>query len=49
MYLNRNIGVKLRFKFQGKTLEGELHKLKFIMGIGGLNDLFYVKTILRRK
>lgn len=24
-------------------------KLRFILGVGGLNDIFFIKTILRKK
>lgn len=49
MYNNRNIAVQLRFKFNQQIISEEVLKLKFMMGIGGLNDLFYIMTILRRK
>ena len=49
MYLVRNAGAQLRFKFNNRVLNEELVKLRFILGVGGLNDLFFIKAILKKK
>lgn len=48
MYLNRDVGTKLRFKFNKRVLHEELLKIKFILGVGGLNDLFFIIAILKK-
>lgn len=49
MYLVRNVGAQLRFKFNDRVINEELVKLRFLLGVGGLNDLFFIKTILKKK
>ena len=49
MYLVRNAGTQLRFKFNQRVLNEELVKLRFIIGVGGLNDIFFIKAILKKK
>jgi len=49
LYPSRNAGTKLRFKFNARVLDEELIKVRFVMGVGGLNDVFYIKTILKKK
>ena len=46
MYLARDVGTKLRFKFNQRVLHEELLKIKFILGVGALSDLFFIKAIL---
>lgn len=48
MYYPRSKGVKLRFKFRKKVLDMQLIKLKFILAIGGLTDIFYIIATLRK-
>ena len=49
LYPSRNAGTKLRFKFNTRVLDEELIKVRFVMAVGGLNDVFYIKTILKKK
>lgn len=48
MYDQRSVRSKLRYRIQRKQIEEELLKVKFMMGIGGLSDVFYIKCLLKK-
>ena len=48
MYEPRANTINLRFKFKKKQLDEQLIKIKFILALGGLNDVFYIKCLLRK-
>lgn len=48
MYKPRQNQVKLRFKFRKKVLDEQLMRLKFILSIGGLSDIFYIIATLKK-
>ena len=48
MYVPRDAATQLRNKFNRRVLNEEFIKLKFILGVGGLNDIFFIKTILEK-
>lgn len=48
MYEPRSNRVKIKFKFRKKQMDEQLLIIKFILAIGGLNDVFYIKALLRK-
>lgn len=38
-----------RYKFNKKRLEIRLNKIKFMLGMGDLVDIFYIKAVLLKK
>ena len=48
MYEPRSNRVKVRFKFRKKQMDEQVLIIKFIMAIGGLNDVFYIRALLRK-
>jgi len=39
----------VRYKFDKMQISTRLDKCKFMLGIGDLHDVFYIKTILKKK
>ena len=39
----------VRYKFDKMKISTKLDKCKFMLGIGDLHDVFYIKTILKKK
>ena len=39
----------VRYKFDKMKISTKLDKYKFMLGIGDLHDVFYIKTILKKK
>lgn len=48
MYEQRSDRVKLQMKFKRMTMNHELTKVKFMLGVGGLFDIFYLKSVLKK-
>ena len=48
MYDVRSARVMLKFKYDTKVLERKYTKVKFMMGIAGLIDQFYIKCALKK-
>lgn len=48
MYDVRSAKVMLKFKYDTKVLERKYTKVKFMMGIAGLIDQFYIKCALKK-
>jgi hypothetical protein len=48
MYEQRSGRVKLQMKFKRMQMTSQLTKVKFMLGVGGLTDLFYLKAVLRK-
>lgn len=49
MYELRSIRVMIRYKLDKKMLEQQLTKVRFMLGVAGLVDIFYIKAILLKK
>lgn len=49
MYEQRSIRVMIKFKLNQKQIDQQLTKLRFIIGIGELIDVFYLKAVLLKK
>jgi len=48
MYEQRSDRVKLQMKFKRMTMSHELTKVKFMLGVGGLMDIFYLKSVIKK-
>jgi len=48
MYEQRSDRVKLQMKFKRMTMSHELTKVKFMLGVGGLMDIFYLLSVLKK-
>ena len=48
MYEQRSDRVKLQMKFKRMTYSHELTKVKFMLGVGGLMDIFYLKSVIKK-
>lgn len=48
MYEQRSGRVKLQMKFKRMQMTTQLTKIKFMLGVGGLTDIFYLKAVLRK-
>jgi hypothetical protein len=49
LYEQRSRRVMVRYKFDKMMISTKLDKCKFMLGIGDLNDVFFIKTVLRKK
>ena len=49
IYEIRSIRVMIRYKLDKKVIEQQLTKVRFMMGIAGLIDIFYIKALLLKK
>lgn len=49
MYEKRSIRVMIRYKLDKKMIEQKLNKVRLLLGIGQLIDVFYIKAILAKK
>ena len=49
MYEQRSQRVMFRYKFNRKRLEIRLNKIKFMLAMGDLVDIFYIKAVLLKK
>ena len=48
MYEQRSDRVKLQMKFKRMQMTAMLTKTKFMLGVGGLSDIFFIQTTLRK-
>lgn len=48
MYEQRSIKKMVEFKIRRKMLDDQLMKLKLILSIGALQDVFYIKALLKK-
>lgn len=39
----------LKYKYNKKVIENKLNKIKFMLGVGELCDIFYLKAVLLKK
>lgn len=46
MYEQRSDRVKLQMKFKRMTMNHQLTKIKFMLGVGGLMDIFYLQVVI---
>lgn len=49
MYDQRSRRVQVRYKFDKRRVVNKLDKCKFMLGIGDLGDIFYIKCVLKKK
>lgn len=49
MYEQRSYRVMLKYKYNKKVLENKINKIMFVLGVGQLVDIFYIKAILLKK
>lgn len=49
MYELRSICVMIKFKLDKKIIEQQLTKIRFMLGVGDLIDIFFIKAILIKK
>ena len=48
MYQPRDVATQLRQKYNRRVLNEEILKIKFILGVGGLNDILFIKAVLKK-
>ena len=48
MYEQRSDRIKLQMKFKRMQMNSMLTKTKFMLGVGGLSDIFFIQTTLRK-
>ena len=48
MYDNRSTKAKFHYKVIRKIIEKQLIKVRFMLAVGGLIDIFYIKCMLRK-
>ena len=49
MYEQRSYRVLLKYKWNKMQLQNKLNKIKFLIGVGELVDIFYIKAVLLKK
>ena len=49
MYEIRSIRVMIRYKLDKKVIEQQLTKIRFMLGVAGLVDIFFIKALLLKK
>lgn len=49
LYEQRSYRVMLKYKYKRRKLENRLNKIRFMLGIGELTDIFYIKAVLLKK
>lgn len=49
IYEIRSIRVMIRYKLDKKIIDQQLTKIRFMLGVAGLLDIFYIKTLLMKK
>jgi len=49
MYDQRSRIAILQYKYNSKLLEAKLLKVKFLLGVGELPDVFYIKASLKKR
>lgn len=49
MYEQRSYRVLIKYKYNKKVIENKLNKIKFMLGVGELTDIFYLKAVLLKK
>jgi len=49
MYDQRSSRVMVHYKHNKNVLDAKLLKVKFMLGVGNITDVFYIKTLLKKK
>jgi hypothetical protein len=49
MYDQRSKIAILQYKYNSKLLEAKLLKVKFLLGVGELPDVFFIKAVLKKR
>ena len=49
MYDQRSSRVMVNYKHNKNVLDAKLLKVKFMLGVGNITDVFYIKTLLKKK
>jgi len=49
MYDQRSKIAILMYKYNMKLLEAKLLKVKFLLGVGELPDVFFIKAVLKKR
>lgn len=49
MYDQRSSRVMINYKYDKNVLDAKLLKVKFMLGVGNITDVFYIKTLIKKK